>query len=206
MRYIALDLGNVVVNVDFTVFLTQLSKTLNVSMEDVNYFLNRTQKLHDMGLTLMSDELADHFGIKSPAIINDLITAWDLTISSNMIMLDKLKSLIKNGDTKIALLSNIGIEHSASMRIILTPDIFDNCIRFFSCDVGARKPSYLYYKTFLDIHPDFKGCTYLDDRIENIEAGKVFGFNAIQFVLNDFKSENELSKRLEEIDHQLCNM
>lgn len=193
MKFLAIDLGNVVCNVSFDSFISKLSKTINVSVDDVNYFLNRTQRLHDMGLTVISDELRDHFKIKSSGIIDDLMVEWNKTVSTNTHMVSVLRELIHEDNVKVALLSNIGFEHAAVMPELLTKDVYGHSIKFFSCHVGARKPSHLYYKTFLDIYPEFKGCLYLDDRLENIETGANFGFNVRHFALDSFKSEIEIS-------------
>ena len=187
MKYLAVDLGNVICKVDFTNFKNKLSKILNLSLEEIDYFLNRTQPLHDCGLTNISDELRDHFKIKSPVIINELMIEWNLTISSVPVMNGVLRSLLNPDDknySKIALLSNMGQEHAKLMSNILSKDVYDNVIKFFSYEVGARKPSLLYYKTFLDVHPEFAGCLYIDDREENVDAGKKIGFKAVQFDLN----------------------
>jgi FMN phosphatase YigB (HAD superfamily) len=204
VKYIALDLGNVVCNVNFDPFIKSLSKTLNVYVEDINYFLNRSQKLHDLGLTVIADELKDHFKIKSPVIIEELALEWQKTVKGNPVMISIIKELINN-KINIALLSNIGIDHSSIMRNILTADIYDNSIKFFSCEVGARKPSKLYYKTFIDMYPEFRCCAYLDDRIENVNAGKSFGFNAQHFVLDSLGSEKEIANKFNEIK-LLCDI
>lgn len=196
MKFLAVDLGGVIVNVNFIPFIEKLSKTLNISIEDINYFISRTQKLHDLGLTDLKSELHDHFNIKSSIIVDDLLNDWDKTISPNISMISFLKNLIINNNVKVALLSNIGIEHAAIMKDILTDDIYNNSVRYFSCVVGVRKPNHIYYKTFLDMYPEFNGCIYLDDKMENIKAGEYFGFNSQQFILEDFKSEEELDKKL----------
>lgn len=196
MKYLATDLGNVICEVDFNFFIRELSKTINVSIEDVNYFLNRTQKLHDLGLTVIADELRDHFKIRSPVVIENLMTEWNKTVKTNNQMVSFLTNLLRSGDVKIALLSNIGVEHAGLMRKVLTEEVFDNSIRFFSCEVGARKPNYLYYKLFLDMNPEFKGCVYLDDRIENVASGFKFGFNARHFVLDTYINQSERMESL----------
>ena len=61
MIYVAFDVGNVLVHSDFNPFLRQLSKSLNLTLEEATYFMNRTQTLHDLGCTHMADELRDHF-------------------------------------------------------------------------------------------------------------------------------------------------
>jgi len=197
LKFIAVDIGNVICNVDFTNFISELSKTLNISIDDVNYFLHRTTKLHDLGLTQIGDELRDHFKIKSTVIIDLLTNEWNRTITIDKTMLYFLDDL-RIHDTQIALLSNIGVDHAFLMPKLLG-SIWHNSIKFFSSEVGAIKPSFLYYKTFLDMYPQFNGCIYLDDRIENIEVSKKFGFRAIKFVLNSFDNENLLKIKLSEL-------
>jgi FMN phosphatase YigB (HAD superfamily) len=197
MKYLAVDLGNVVCNVKFDNFLNELSKTLNLPLEDVNYFLHRTTKLHDMGLTQISDELRDHFKIKSPIIIQNLIEEWNKVITADTTVVGFLEKLLEE-DVKIALLSNIGIEHAALMGNILGGFLYHYSIKFFSCEVGARKPSFLYYKTFLDMNPEFKGCLYLDDRIENVRGGEKLGFKSLHFELDKI-NRSDLENKLKEI-------
>ncbi len=200
--HICFDIGNVLCNVDFSFFIKKLSKSINISIEDVNYFLDRTQKLHDLGLTDIRSELSDHLKIKSSPIVDDLIVEWNKTVTAHTFMISTLNDLIKN-NIKIALLSNIGTEHAALMRNILTPDIYDNSIKFFSCFLGARKPTHLYYKTFLDMYSNFRGSIYLDDRAENVEAGREFGFKSQHFALDSFGSMSELSDRVAQIKNSM---
>ena len=200
MNYLAVDLGNVVCNVKFDNFLSELSRTLNLPLEEVNYFLHRTTKLHDMGLTQISDELRDHFKIKSPVIIENLIQEWNKVITADLTMVGYLEKLLDKAvnNVKIALLSNIGIEHASLIPSILGGYLYHNSIKFFSCEVGARKPTFLYYKTFLDMYPEFKGCVYLDDRIENVSGGEKLGFKSVHFEL-DKLNKKELQNKLTEI-------
>lgn len=199
MKYLAVDLGNVMCEVDFNPFLIKLSKLYNISTQDaLDLFLTKTQKPHDLGLINISDELRDYFKIKSDVILTDLMKEWDDAIKPNIYMNNIINNLIKN-NIKVALLSNIGAEHASIMKKVLSSDVYDNSIKFFSYQVGARKPTYLYYKTFLDMYPEFKGCVYLDDRPENIEAGWQFGFNAIEFSLEKILKNNELVKTTNDI-------
>ena len=74
-------------------------------------------------------------------------------------------------------------------------------VKHYSCEVGARKPSKLYYHSFLQMHPEFKGAIYVDDNKENLEASKEFGFITIRLDLLDMKKieiDNKLNliKRL----------
>lgn len=200
MKYLCLDIGNVICNVSFDNFKSNISKTLNIDLDAAQYFLNRTQRLHDMGLTNIADELRDHFNIKSNPIVEELMQDWNKTVWMDDFMLRFIQSILNSGSVKIALLSNIGVEHMALVKKLMTDDVYNQCIRFFSCEVGARKPSFLYYKTFLDLYPEFRGSSYIDDRQENVDAGLLFGFKAYKFELDSFKSELEKAKAITSLE------
>lgn len=192
MIRLALDVGNVLVNSNFDNFIKKLSFNFNVSFEDALHFMNKTQKHHDCGLTNIADELKSHFEIKSESIMETLISDWNNVIVSNNFINDIIKGIRDLYDIEIALLSNVGFEHSVRMEEVLkTYGEFDGAIRHFSCFVGARKPTLLYYNLFLQLHPEWKGCAYIDDLQDNLDASKQFGFKTLNFNLDKMiKSAN----------------
>jgi FMN phosphatase YigB (HAD superfamily) len=188
MKYVALDIGNVLCHVDSKPFINNLSKTLNITLDEAGYFLHRTQKLHDLGYTVISDELRDHFKIKSQLIIDDLVKSWTNIVVPCLPVLEAFNKLTESHNLKVALLSNIGLEHAGMMEDILSHgDFFKNSIKHFSCYVGVRKPSFIYYQSFLMQYPEFKGCLYLDDLDENLRMGKTLGFDTFKFELDEYK-------------------
>lgn len=204
MKYAAFDVGNVLVSADFTPFLEKLSASLNITMEEALYFMNRSQKLHDLGLTKMADELHDHFKIRSPITINELVSDWNAVIQPADYIIDILNRLHDEHDVQIALLSNVGLEHADRMSIVLSHDNFiDDTVKFFSCQVGARKPTMLYYHTFLQLHPEFAGCPYVDDLQENLDMGSQFGFKPFRFALNEVTGANYTKEKYENMIESL---
>jgi FMN phosphatase YigB (HAD superfamily) len=192
MIYVAFDVGNVLVHADFHPFLKQLSKSLNLTIEEANYFMNRTQTLHDLGCTKMADELRDHFKIKSPVIIEDLTAYWNEVVTPADYVLSRLNTFRKKHDLRIALLSNVGLEHAIRMEHVLSQgDFFQDAVKHFSCHVGARKPTYLYYQSFLQMHPEWQGCPYIDDLQENLDVSKQFGFQPYRFSLDEIRIATE---------------
>ena len=191
MKYAAFDVGNVLFNVNFPGFINKMSKTLNISVEDATYFMNRSQKLHDLGLTIMKDELIDHLHIKSSVLREELIQDWNRCITPADWILEKIEALCTSHDIQVAFLSNVGLEHAVRMREMLSPyQFFRNGITHFSCEVGARKPTVLYYQSFLQLHPEFQGCPYFDDLKENLEVGASFGFKPYRLSLEEITAEN----------------
>jgi FMN phosphatase YigB (HAD superfamily) len=192
MKFVALDIGNVLCHVDFSNLLRDLSETLNITTQDALYFINRSQKLHDLGLTVMKDELTDHLKIKSQVTINKLLTSWNNVVKPDLRVLNMYNKMIGEDNLQVALLSNIGIEHAALMEEVLSHNgFFKNAIRHFSCEVGARKPTALYYQSFLMSHPEFQGCVYVDDVVDNLVAGQKFGFKPYHFALDTMNIDEE---------------
>lgn len=193
MKYVALDIGNVLCRVDFSNLLIDFSEALNITPEEALHFINRSQKMHDLGLTIIRDELKEQFNIKSPATINRLLDSWNQCVIPDLTVLDTYNHLTANHNLQVALLSNIGIEHAALMETVLAHNgFFQNAIKHFSCEVGARKPSLLFYQSFLMQYPQFRGCVYVDDVVENLEAGKKFGFQTYHFALDKMDVQVEL--------------
>lgn len=206
MKFCAFDIGNVLVYANFNEFLRKLSKTLNITLEEATYFMNRSQKLHDLGLTNMSDELRDHFKIKSPVTMEELITQWNEVIRPADFLLERIDKMEKEHNLKIALLSNVGLEHSAQMKRVLGySKFFDKAIKFFSCDVGARKPTILYYHTFLKLHPEFWGCPYIDDLQENLDVGASFGLNPYRFSLEELTNDDNWEEKVAKLEAFILN-
>lgn len=186
MKYVAFDVGNVLVHVDFPKFINKLSKTLNISVEDATYFMNRSQKLHDLGLTVMRDELIDHLHIKSGPLREELVDDWNSCINVEPQMVQMLNNVNDMCGLEVALVSNVGLEHAQRMEQILNINgFFDRATKHFSCEVGARKPTYLYFQSFLQLHPEWEGCLYVDDLQDNLNAGAKFGLKPYRFSLEE---------------------
>jgi len=204
-KFCAFDIGNVLVHSTFPEFLKKLSKQLNITLEEAEYFMNRTQKLHDLGCTKMADELRDHFKIRSSVTIDELIEEWKDVIKPDYFVLSWLDNLIKKHNLRVALVSNIGLEHAEQIGGLLSrlydpktnrwhDSSFGAAIKHFSCFVGASKPSLLYYQSFLQLYPEFKGCVYVDDLQENLDASKQFGFKTYRFALTEMDDWNFKAK------------
>lgn len=191
MKYVAFDVGNVLVNVNFQPFINKLSSDLNISLEEATYFMNRSQKLHDLGLTVMHDELIDHLKIRSSVLRDELIEYWNNSITPADWMLEKLDRISSQYDLRVALVSNVGLEHAVRMKKILNYNgFFDKAVKHFSCEVGARKPTFLYYQSFLRMNPEWQGCPYIDDLQENLDTGAKFGFKPFRFSLQEITGIN----------------
>lgn len=187
MKYLALDIGNVLCRVNQNLFTDRVSEKLNLSIVEVERHMKRFWELHDIGFTTIEDELIDKFGVKSEIIMQDLLARWNIVVTPDNKAINRIKQIVDEGDVQLAFLSNMGYEHMEQMKDQLAP-LYPNAIKHFSCEVGARKPSKLFYQSFLLENPEFKGCYYVDDLYENLEAAKKFGFKPFHFDLaeNDY--------------------
>ena len=193
---IAFDVGNVLVEVDFDEFFMEF-KRLGVR-EDPFTFLCDIQARQDIGIKTLKVSLKARFGL-SEGQVSRLIEAWNNSIKPDDEMLDFVEELEAEG-TKIAIMSNMGSEHVSHIRNAF-PSIFEGRRLHLSSEVGARKPTKIYYQSFLMQHPHFVGSIFLDDREENVEMAKEFGFDARKFELSEFKklSSSERKEKLNTI-------
>lgn len=199
MKYIAIDIGNVLCDVTTTPFLETLSEEFNITLPEAARFLKRFQQLHDLGYTTMEDELKDNFNVKSPILLKKIGNIWNDSVIPNLSVIDNLNKLRKKHSLQVALLSNIGVEHAALIEEKLSyGGFFPNAIKHFSCFVGARKPSLIFYQSFLIQHPEFKNCLYVDDLQDNLNASKPFGFQTFRLALDEADADDKI-KELEQL-------
>lgn len=196
MKYICLDIGNVICKVDFTNFTTQMSEMLNITPEAAWQFLVDVQPAHDRGLVYIDEALTQSY-MPSKTMRKKLVEEWNKTVVADQRMLAWMQSLLEK-EVEIALLSNMGWEHAAIIGDILTPKLYEQCQALLSCNIKMRKPMPEYYQMAFSLHPKFSQSVYLDDRPENVEAGLKAGLKAHLFDLD--KENANLEQRLAEIE------
>jgi len=196
MKYICLDIGNVICKVDFTNFTNKMVSLLNITPEAAWQFLVDVQPAHDKGNIYIDEALAQNY-MATKSTRKELVEEWNKTVTSDTRMLSWIHTLLEQ-EVEVALLSNMGWEHAEIIRDIITPKIYDQCRTFLSCEMNVRKPMMEYYELITLFDPQYKGSVYLDDRPENIEAGIKAGFNGQLFELD--KENANLEQRLAEIE------
>jgi FMN phosphatase YigB (HAD superfamily) len=207
-KYVAFDIGDVLCHCFEDKFLNAVSESANISIDESLRFFKRFWEHHDLGFTTIEDELKDKLHINSEVTINKINDCWMDTLKANDIMLEYLvnlmfidKSLSTNVRTnvQVALLSNIGKEHASKLKNTFDDLLwngygtYDACVKHLSFEVGARKPSLIYYQSFLQMHPEFKGCVYVDDREENLITAEKLGFKSFKFSLKNYTKNHTIS-------------
>jgi putative hydrolase of the HAD superfamily len=118
----------------------------------------------------------------TPAQIDNLI-ANDIALwlRANPVMMEWVREL-KRGGLKIAVLSNMPIEISRSMRQF-APWFRDFDHVCFSAEVQLAKPDAAIFHACLEVvHSRPEECLFIDDRAENVEAARALGMYALKFV------------------------
>jgi FMN phosphatase YigB (HAD superfamily) len=187
-KYFVSDIGDVLCYVKLDEFIDLLEKNRDVNGME---FLNSNNVQQDLGYVTM-----EYLCKKFDKVLRDkLINTWNNVLEIEPMMLDFLKRLDSYG-FRIALLSNMGREHIPIVR-----KLFEAIqpIYHFSSDVGARKPSKLFYQSFLYDHPQFRGCYFIDDRLDNLKSATGY-FKTIRFCLSEIKSKDELYEEIRAIE------
>lgn len=193
-RRVAFDIGNVLCHVDVVgVFFDWLVQEKIVeSREQAHEFIGGIQCGQDLGLYNVRQGFYRFNPHLSKKRLQDIHDKWLDIVKPSDEMLGVLEDALTKG-YEIALLSNIGKDHSNVLRIKCK--IFQKCIQHFSCEVGARKPCKLFYQSFLLQHNWPKNIMFFDDRIENIEAAKDYFFG-IQFDIDNYKNDKEAASEM----------
>jgi len=200
MQHIAFDLGNVLLDLDWAPFYHVLDE-LNISHEEMNSFMKFHNRSDFCGLITLKQAFEESF---DQTEVDLLIEGWNAIIRPHDQMVNFVKQLKYEG-VKVAFLSNMGFDHLNLLRKDF-PDFMNLAdVQHMSCEVGAAKPSIIYYQSFLLEHEDFAGCLYLDDLYENVIMGSKVKFESMQFDLNNFKNKppSLLKKELTKIQDRM---
>jgi FMN phosphatase YigB (HAD superfamily) len=187
-KVVAFDIGNVLCYVDIDSFLVTIVKQYPSRWPTILHaydWLSSIQASQDMGLVNMKQCILTAIPHASESDILTIQQAWLNTVKPCQPMINMVESLISDG-TVVCLLSNVGTDH-ASLLMHMIPE-FSDCIRHFSCEVGARKPQALYFQSFFLSH-GWTDVPFFDDRPENVEAARMSGFmRPTLFNLNDYEN------------------
>ena len=197
--FIAFDMVNVLVDYKYDDFHQYLiDNKVFKTVEDCTVYIEYILGMADIGLFTIKQAFDNLlvFKDKKPELLENMLKLWDEVIIEVPEMTDLIKRLKDKHKIRIALLSNISYEHSLIFRNKFDP-IFNSCITHFSCSVGAKKPSKIYFQSFLYDNSGFKGSLFFDDVESNVIEAQNQGFKAIQFRLDEFTSFENAANSLE---------
>lgn len=113
----------------------------------------------------------------------DWVATHDATLKASVIIDQEMYALIdelKRNKVRVGLLSNIDFRLADLLRNAGYYTPFDPCV--LTCDIGVEKPDLKAYTILIEkmALPADK-IIFVDDRIENVEAAKKVGIDAIFF-------------------------
>lgn len=183
MKVFLFDIGRVLVDFDYQMFLDAVSEATGRPCKSLN---GRDLEMHD---AVETGEISDaewvaylNESIGVSWTLEDLIRLWTRIFTYHEVG-RALFDEAKQWNVPIYLLSNIAKHHVDAIERNW-PGIFDGVAgRFFSYQIGVRKPHPRIYRHVLDeLGVEGSQCFFIDDLPENIEAARASGIAAHQFI------------------------
>jgi FMN phosphatase YigB (HAD superfamily) len=194
IKRIAFDIGNVLFRFDLSPLLDLLIRlgVVDNTIAAYEFMGGSFQHSQEVGLI----DIKQSFYQLNPKLsynnLEEIYDRWMETFEPSLPMMEIVEELIANNHS-VALLSNIGPDHAKCVRDKCK--IFDKCIQHFSCDVGARKPTKLFFQSFFIQNGWGRDTLYFDDMEANIAMGSNY-HNAILFDINSFTSDDDAAKTM----------
>ena len=199
ISHIIFDFGNVLYDLNFNLFHQNLTSLF--PLDPIPEAILENLISYEKGLINTENFLWNiQFHTKSKLSPYKLIEIWNsLLVDIPKQRIKMLKALAEN--YSLSLLSNINDLHISKARAHLKNDhqiehfekeFFDAC--FYSCEIGYRKPEAEIYSFVTEVlNIDGNQILFIDDLVENVEAARKQGWNAIVHDPNKDISECILS-------------
>nr|WP_250814285.1 HAD-IA family hydrolase [Neorhizobium tomejilense] len=178
IRYILFDLGNVYLRGDFRTFLDRVKEKFNV---DVNLkssdYLCASEDLNLGKITIVEyiEALVGRALPKKAA--SEFRELWSTNWGLDQAMKD-LASALANDGYVLCVASNCDEGNANIYELKNYLDRFDH--NFFSCRIKSVKPNKPFFDHILEtLKADPTECILIDDRLENIQAGRDLGMDVI---------------------------
>ncbi|MBS0628974.1 MAG: HAD family phosphatase [Verrucomicrobia bacterium] len=195
-KAVIFDWGNVIASPDRDMIANFLCDCLHISkseFESVNLEKRKAVSAGqpEIGFWL---EYAQAKGIELP---QDWPEQYNQTLRASINADQKIYSLIdtlkKNG-LRVGLLSNINDRHKQMIEDFGFYEPFEPCL--LSCEMGLEKPDPRVFELLLSsLDLPAHEVVFIDDKIDNVEAAKQLGIDAIHFQ-SEPQLKDELLKRI----------
>lgn len=183
MKYFLFDIGNVLVDFEF---MKQLEGIADGSGQLVEMPTERDLEMQDAverGRINDGEFVAYLNEAKGMSwAVKDLINVWRGTYTLNETGWGLLQDAVRAG-VPVYLLSNLAHHHTHALEGNWPGFFNDVTGRFFSYEMGLRKPEPEIFRQVIDGLGTRGGqCFFVDDLIENVEAARSEGIKAHQFI------------------------
>lgn len=179
---VVFDWGNVISFDDRSVVVDFMCRTFGFSKSDFERANVEKRKAMEAGKSDIDFwlQFAKENGIKLPDDWAHIYTSvLKASVGADPKMYELIEEL-KHNQIRVGLLSNINDRYTKLIRDFGFYDPFDPCL--LSCEIGLDKPDPKAYEFLLSkLNIPAEEVVFIDDKLENIEAAKKMGIDAILF-------------------------
>lgn len=191
IKTIIFDIGGVLIGYDWTKYMMDLFNNDETTVNKLKENIFKHWDAVDRGV-LSEDELLALFTKDIPELTNEVKLFWG-NLGDALWQYDFTKdwlNALKNRGYQILFLSNWShhVRACAPKQLDFLP-LMDGGV--FSYKVNLIKPDHAIYKEIIkqyNLIPE--ECVFLDDRLDNCEAAKACGMNAVQVINHEIAVEN----------------
>ena len=179
---VVFDWGNVIATDDRSVIVNFMCKTFHLSPQEFETANLEKRKAVEAG---KSDEAfwQEFAKLKGIQLSSDWPAAYYSAIKASVGADPKMYALVdelKSKQIRVGLLSNINSKYAKLIRDFGFYAPFDPCL--LSAEIGFEKPDHKAYEALLKaINLPAKEIVFIDDKVENVDAAKKIGIDAIVF-------------------------
>lgn len=191
IKTIIFDIGGVLIGYDWTKYMMDLFNNDETTVNKLKENIFKHWDEVDRGV-LSEDELLALFTKDIPELTDEVTLFWE-NLGDALWQYDFTKDWLndlKNRGYQILFLSNWShhVKECAPKQLDFLP-LMDGGV--FSYKVNLIKPDHAIYKEIIkqyNLIPE--ECVFLDDRLDNCEAAKACGMNAVQVINHEIAVEN----------------
>jgi len=196
-KHFIFDLGNVMVDFDLNLIYRRVSElsgrtvVTDFHLQDSDQvFAVETGKISDQDYL---DGLCKTIGVE--LTMEQLIGLWQEAFTLNPAGLVLFEEL-KNQGHPVHFLSNLAWHNMEAIRRNW-PDFFNQSVEnFFSYELGFHKPDErIYCAALKHLNVEPSDCFFMDDKPENVEAGRDLGMNACCFSAKNLSAIREAVRK-----------
>jgi len=182
VKVVAFDFGGVVAEASREVVLDFFKESLGLNDEEFDEALTQYKRRRLEGAVPHEFwiEYAEYKGI---VLVPNWVELYEQTMVKAIQPLDGMVELIQAlsaSGYQTPLLSNIPHDYAKVAHQTGLYDLFHPLL--LSCDIGYEKPDPRAYELLLEkVSVQPAECIFVDDKLENVEAARVLGIDAIHF-------------------------
>lgn len=204
-RVIVFDFGGVIAKADTVQMTNFLINSFDINKEELSSAFRKMQDEVSVGGS-ERQFWEQYANIKGIVLANDWFDQYGTVIKKAIVEIPETIILVKalqSQGYQTAMLSDVTQYQAEIIRQMGYYELFTPVL--LSCETGVKKPKPEAFQILLqELKLPASLVLFIDDRIENVEAAKDQGIDAIHF-LNPKQLKEELEKRSFDLGHPLLS-